>query len=66
MTNYFQAIQTALFYNKKAFKIFNPYSSKFLDLQGSCDQSKIKAQKKQIFEMWSQILGRVTSVGIKI
>ena len=35
--NYFQAIQTAVFYKKKASKVFKRKLFMFLDLEGSFD-----------------------------
>ena len=38
--NYREAIQTAVFYKKRIFKMFKCNLFMFLDLQESCDQNK--------------------------
>ena len=37
----------------------------FLDLQGSCDKNKMKAEKKLTTEMWSQFFAREASFGCR-
>ena len=46
MISYFQAIQTAVFYRKKAYEMFIPNLNMFLDHQGSSDQN-IKLSRKK-------------------
>ena len=39
-SNYFQAIQTAVFYKKNASKMFKCKLFMFLDIQGFCDKNE--------------------------
>ena len=41
MTNYFQAIQTAVLYKENSFEMFKRYVIMFLDLRGCLDQKKM-------------------------
>ena len=44
-SNYFQAIQTAIFHKKNTSKMFKCNFVMFLDLQGSWDQNKKKVEE---------------------
>ena len=46
MINYFQAIQTALFYKKNMFEMFESHFNMFLDLPRSCGQIKNQSWEK--------------------
>ena len=66
MNNYFQAIQTALFYKKNTFEMFKSNFNMFLDLsQGLVVKIKTKAYEKLTTEVWSQIFARVASFGCR-
>ena len=55
----FQAIQTAVFYQKNTYKKFRPNFLMFLDHGGPCYQNKSKSLGKITIEKWSQKVGRI-------
>ena len=55
---YFQAIQSAVFYQINTYKKLKPNFLMFLDHMVSCDQNKLK---KLTIERWPQKVGRIDS-----